>query len=214
VSLESSFWPYALEKLVAAFTEAEAPLCAYDAAVGDGDHGTSMLRGFTETRERVSKEPSPDCRAVWTAAGTAFLETVGGVTGIVFGSLFEAMGSNAPGPEGADAAALHRMFEAGLVAVKVRGKVSEGDKSMADALSPAVSALRAAAEAHQAPGEALQRAARAAENGMAATADMEARVGRARYQAARGKGHVDAGAASVSLLFQTLDRAAGEPGRL
>ncbi|HTO21898.1 MAG TPA: DAK2 domain-containing protein, partial [Spirochaetia bacterium] len=141
--------------------------------------------------------------------GNAFIDTVGGVTGVVFGSLFLGAGTTAGAP-GLDAGGLHRAFSAGLSAVTQRGKVTEGDKSMVDALSPAVTALRTAAEAGQPVRQALEAAAAAADQGRDATAGMEANVGRARSQPARGKGHVDAGAASVALLFQTLAALAAE----
>jgi dihydroxyacetone kinase-like protein len=129
---------------------------------------------------------------------------VAGVTGIVFGSLFDAAGRSAAGLPGLDAGALHRMFAAGMAAAKKRGKTAEGDKSMIDALSPAVEALRSAAEKGDAAEAALALAALAAKAGMEATIPMEAKVGRARYQSGKGRGHVDAGAASICLFFQTL----------
>ena len=212
--LDTAFWLGAVDALAAAFAAEEAVLCGYDGAIGDGDHGSSMVRGFQEAQGTLRARPASSPAEVLIRLGEAFMDNVGGVTGMVFGTLFVAAGRQAEGRQAAgvsqvDAAALHAMFAAGLAAVKKVGKATEGDKSMLDALSPAVHALDAAAQAGQAPAQALREAARAAEAGRDATRDMEARVGRARYQAGKGAGHVDAGAASVCLLFQSLGAAAG-----
>jgi len=105
------------------------------------------------------------------------------------------------------------MSAAGLAEVKKVGKAREGDKRMVDALAPAVEALKKAAENGLAGPAALREAAVAAESGRDATVGMEARVGRARCQASKGRGHVDAGAASVCLVLQTLAEAAKEQDR-
>jgi len=205
-ALDRDFWMGAVDRLAAAFEEHEARLCGYDGAIGDGDHGTSMLRGFQEARKSLRDAPAGGPGDVIRRTGEAFLSNVGGVTGVVFGSLFLAAGEKATGEETAEegAAALYSMFACGLAAVRKRCNAAEGDKTMVDALSPAVDALRAAAEAGDTAEGALAAAARAAEAGMNATVPLEARVGRARYQAGKGRGHVDAGAASVCLLFQVL----------
>jgi phosphoenolpyruvate---glycerone phosphotransferase subunit DhaL len=208
-ALDCSFWSAAVDALAVAFEESEVRLCGYDGAVGDGDHGTSMLLGFHQGQASLREAPAVDVGEVLRRVGEAFIDNVGGVTGVVFGSMFTAAGQGAAGLASTDAAALHRLFADGLAAAKNRGKVSEGDKTMVDALSPAVEALRSAAEAGLGPGAALGRAAAAAEAGMNATIPMEARAGRARYQAGKGAGHVDAGAASMCLIFQVLSTAAG-----
>jgi dihydroxyacetone kinase-like protein len=204
---DPELWTRIVNRLVAAFEEAEVRLCGYDGAIGDGDHGTSMLHGFREARRSLLGAPAVEAAEVFCRTGDAFLENVGGVTGVMFGSLFDAAGRSAAGLPGLDAGALHRMFAAGMAAAKKRGGATEGDKSMIDALSPAVEALRAAAEKGETAEAALSQAARAAAEGMEATVSMEAKVGRARYQSGKGKGHVDAGAASVCLFFRTLAEA-------
>jgi len=208
-TLALEFWRRAVDSLVAAFTEAEVRLCGYDGAIGDGDHGTSMLGGFRAAQKCLADEPAADCGDLFRRTGRAFIENVGGVTGVVFGSMFDAAGQAAPGLPGLDAGDLHRMFAAGMAAAMKRGKAAPGDKSMVDSLCPAVEALRAAAEGGEPAEAALAQAARAAEEGMGATIPMQAKVGRARYQPGKGTGHVDAGAASVCLLFRTLAQAAG-----
>jgi len=205
-----AFWKGASRRLLEAFAENEGRLCGYDGAIGDGDHGTSMLLGLTQADKRLSERPPADVGELLWQIGQAFLGNVGGVTGFVFGSLFTGAGESAAGARELDTAGLHRVFAAGLSAVKARAKASEGDKSMVDALSPAVAALAEAAGEAREPVEALHLAARAAAAGLEATRSMEARVGRDRYQGARAVGHPDAGAASVTLIFQTLASAAGD----
>lgn len=207
-TLDREFWIGFVDRLVAAFEENEIRLCGYDGATGDGDHGTSILRGFREAQKSLLAAPAADVGEVIRRTGEAFLENVGGVTGIVFGSLFVAVGEAGVGLPCTDTAALYRMLLLGLAAVKRRGNAAEGDKTMVDALSPAVAALRTGAEDGDPVETALAKAARAAEAGMEATVPMEAKVGRARYQSGKGSGHIDAGAASICLFFQTLSQAA------
>jgi dihydroxyacetone kinase-like protein len=211
--MDGAFWTRAVNLLAAAFGRAEAVLCGYDGAIGDGDHGSSMLRGFQEAQASLRDRPAAGPSEVWVRTGEAFVENVGGVTGMVFGSLFGAGGRQAFGPAATDTGALYGMFAAGLAEVKKVGKAREGDKCLVDALAPAVEALRKAADNGLPGPAALREAARAAESGREATIAMEANVGRARYQASKGTGHVDAGAASVCLILQTLAEAAAEPGR-
>lgn len=211
-TLGLEFWVRAVDGLVAAFAESEVRLCGYDGAIGDGDHGTSMLGGLREARESLAREPPADCGDLFSRIGRAFIDTVGGVTGVVFGSMFDAAGQAAPGLPGLQTGDLHRMFAAGVAQAMKRGKAAPGDKSMVDSLAPAVEALRAAAKSGDSADAALARAARAAETGMEATIPLQAKVGRARAQPEKGAGHVDAGAASVCLIFQTLARAAAGQG--
>jgi len=206
-TLRLEYWVRAVDLLAVAFAEAESRLCGYDGAIGDGDHGTSMRSGFWEAQESLRRTPAADFGEAMQATGRAFLENVGGVTGVIFGSLFVAAGESAAGAHELDSRLLSQAFSAGLAAVKKRGKAAEGDKSMVDALSPAVEALRRAADGGDPVEAALAQAARAAEEGMRATIPMEGKVGRARSQPGKGAGHVDAGAASVCLIFQTLAEA-------
>jgi dihydroxyacetone kinase-like protein len=202
--LDLAFWRAASRRLAEGFRENESRLCALDGAIGDGDHGTSMLLGLTRAEQELDRRPPADVGELLRSIGQAFLDEVGGVTGIVFGSLFLAAGEDSGPAQELDAAGLRRALAAGLEAVKRKAKVQEGDKSMVDALAPAVTALAEAAARALPAAEALALAARAAKAGLEATKAMEARVGRARYQGARAIGHSDAGAASIVLIFETL----------
>ena len=203
-TLDLEFWLQAVQRLAEVFAENEHRLCSLDGATGDRDHGTSMLLGLSQAQRSLAERPPGDIGELFLRIGEAFIANVGGVTGVIFGSMFAALGESATDAQELDTDGIHRMFAAGLMGVEIRGKVKEGDKSLVDALSPAVVALAMAVRKRQVPREALEFASQAAAAGLEATRLMEANVGRARYQRGKAVGHVDAGAASVSLIFEVL----------
>jgi dihydroxyacetone kinase-like protein len=203
--LELGYWTSAFGALKTAFAAAEQQLCGYDAAIGDGDHGTSMALGFAEAERALAEHEPTDIGELFQTAGVAFMGNVGGVTGVVFGTLFLSLSEATAGVGALTVRELRNALADAVDAVKVRGKVREGQKSLVDALAPAVRALERAEESG--PREALKAAASAAREGMEATRSMEAGVGRARYQGANAIGHVDPGAASVALMFEILAEA-------
>ena len=205
--LDLRYWRDATARLLAAFEGEHQRLCELDGAIGDGDHGTSMVLGFREANRRLLAEEPTDVGAVLRAVGAAFTNQVGGVTGALFGALFAACGEAADGKQETSAADLASMFAAAVEAVQKRGKAAEGDKSMLDALAPAARALQAGSAKGVLPRAALAEAAEAAAAGAETTRGMIARVGRARYQGEKSIGHTDAGAVSVALTFQVLAQA-------
>jgi dihydroxyacetone kinase-like protein len=200
--LELEYWLAAFGALRRTFADAEQQLCAYDGAVGDGDHGTSMLLGFSETERAIEDRTPADLGELFQCAGVAFMGNVGGVTGVVFGTLFLSLADATAGVGALTVRELRNALADALDAVKARGKVREGQKSMVDALAPAVRALEQA-EGEE-PGQALQAAAQAARDGAEATRAMAPAVGRARYQGTKAVGHIDPGAVSTALIFETL----------
>ncbi|WP_437281403.1 dihydroxyacetone kinase subunit DhaL [Sorangium sp. So ce375] len=192
-------------------------LTELDAAIGDSDHGINMARGFTAVRARLDGLERGDVGALLKGVGMILLSTVGGASGPLYGTLFRDAGQRAAGAAELDLAALTGCLEAGLDGVKRRGKASPGDKTMVDALGPAVDALKAAliapatagAPAHAPLAEALARAAEAAQAGALATVPLVARKGRASYLGERSAGHQDPGATSCSLLLRSLAATAG-----
>jgi dihydroxyacetone kinase-like protein len=205
--LELEYWLAAFRTLKQVFADAEGRLCEYDGAVGDGDHGTSMLLGFTEAERAITQRPPADIGELFQSAGVAFMGNVGGVTGVVFGTLFLSLADATAGVGALSVRELRNALADALDAVKARGKAREGQKSMIDALAPAVRALeQAEADGLQ---EALRAAARAAHDGAEATRSMQAAVGRARYQGAKAVGHIDPGAVSVAIIFDTLESSCG-----
>src|SRR4051794_8451320 len=181
-------------------------LTQLDAAVGDGDHGINMERGMAAVVGKVDATgDEQDIGALLKAVGMTLVSTVGGAAGPLYGTLFLQLGSKAAGKEELDLAGWTEALDAAVTGVQARGKAQAGDKTMLDALLPALEALRAA-EGEEL-GEALSRSAAAAEEGMHATVPLEARKGRASYLGPRSVGHQDPGATSTHLLLDTAAKA-------
>ena len=187
--------------------EHRAELVRLDTAIGDGDHGTNMDRGMRKAVEKLDGTEGEDIGALLKAVGMALVSSVGGAAGPLYGTLFLQMGMASAGREELDLAGWTAAVEAGVKGVQTRGKAEPGDKTMVDALVPALEALRAAEGSGLA--DALRRSADAAEEGMRATIPLEARRGRASYLGPRSIGHQDPGATSTQLL---LEAAAGTFG--
>jgi phosphoenolpyruvate---glycerone phosphotransferase subunit DhaL len=203
--LNLDYWRRVFANLAAAFDAAKLSLCQLDGAIGDGDHGASMARGFEEAQKELTSLGEPaDVAVLFRTAGNAFLGKVGGVSGVIFGTFLLETGKKAKGLTAIDAPTLATMLERALEAIKKKGKVSEGDKSMVDAFAPAAAALRKMAEKGADWNEILPALSDAAQRGSEATKDMPAKVGRARYQKTKGVGCIDAGSASMAIFFRTL----------
>jgi phosphoenolpyruvate---glycerone phosphotransferase subunit DhaL len=183
----------------AAIAERRAELVKLDTAIGDGDHGTNMERGMRKAVEKVDGTDGDDIGALLKAVGMALVSSVGGAAGPLYGTLFLQMGMASAGKEELDLAGWTAALESGVQGLQARGKAEPGDKTMVDALVPAVEALRAASDDGLA--DALRRSADAAEEGMRATIPLEARRGRASYLGPRSVGHQDPGATSAQLLL-------------
>jgi dihydroxyacetone kinase-like protein len=197
----------ALRLMAAVFEEEANSLSRLDAAIGDGDHGISMARGFRTVAEKLPAVQEQDIGAIATMVGVSLTKGIGGVTGPVFGTIFSQLGSKAQGKEELTVADLARALRAALDAVKALGRAEVGDKTMVDALAPAVEALEHAADKGLDMRSALDQASRAAEEGARATATMRATKGRARYLGGRSIGHQDPGATSLSLIMRALAEA-------
>ena len=177
-----------LADYAAVIAEHRAELVALDTAIGDGDHGTNMDRGMRAAIEKLDATDGDDIGALLKAVAMALISKVGGAAGPLYGTLFLQMGNKAAGRDGARSrrldggAAGRRRWRHGAR----QGR--PGDKTMVDALVPAVEALR------DGDGDsALRRSADAAEEGMRATTPLEARKGRASYLGPRSVGHQDPG---------------------
>ena len=189
--------------------EHRAELVKLDTAIGDGDHGTNMDRGMRKAVEKLDGLEGDDIGALLKAVGMALVSSVGGAAGPLYGTLFLQMGTASAGREELDLAGWADALEAGVKGVQARGKAEPGDKTMVDALLPAVAALREAEQDGAALGDALRRSADAAEEGMRATIPLEARKGRASYLGPRSVGHQDPGATSTHLLLSAASAAFG-----
>ncbi len=176
-------------------------LSQLDSAVGDGDHGTTMLRAMDAVRRTVAENPASDLKTLFSALAWALMSCDGGSTGPLLGSFFMGMSDGAAGRAELDAAAMISMFEAGVAKLQTQSRAKAGDKTMMDAFLPALAALKSA-DGTRGVKAALADAAEAAAQGAEATRSMKARFGRARNLGDRVLGHVDPGAVSVSLIFR------------
>ena len=181
--------------------EHRVELVRLDTAIGDGDHGTNLQRGMNAAVEKLEATEGDDIGALLKAVGMALVSKVGGAAGPLYGTLFLQMGMATTGRSELDLAGWGAALEAGVKGVQSRGKAEPEDKTMIDALLPALDALRAAEADGASLGDALRRSADAAEAGMKATIPLEARKGRASYLGPRSVGHQDPGATSSQLLL-------------
>jgi phosphoenolpyruvate---glycerone phosphotransferase subunit DhaL len=195
----------ALERWIRAFAaviaEKEAELTRLDSAIGDADHGGNMNRGLKAVVAKLDGAAPAGPAALLKQVGMTMVSTVGGASGPLYGTFFLRMAAAIGDTDPLDQAAFAAALRAGVDGVVARGKAEAGDKTMYDALAPAVDALDAALGGEDTTG-ALQAAADAAARGRDATTPMQARKGRASYLGERSVGHQDPGATSAALLLQ------------
>jgi dihydroxyacetone kinase-like protein len=177
-------------------------LTALDSAIGDADHGINMDRGMTAVREILPGLRDGDLGTLGKQTGMKLISTVGGASGPLYGTFFLRLGTAFGDAGEATPRQLAEAFRAGLEGVVARGKAELGDKTMVDAMTPAVAALEAGANGTW--NEALAAAARAAAEGRDSITPLVARKGRASYLGDRAAGHQDPGATSTTILFESL----------
>lgn len=175
-------------------------LTRLDAEIGDGDHGLNLARGFAAAVAALPEDAPPGKTLM--AAGRAIVSKTGGASGPLYGTALRRAGKALGDAETVDAAGLGAALRAALEGVQELGEAVEGDKTMVDALIPAVAAYEAALPEGLAA--ATQAAATAAAKGAEATIPLQARKGRASYLGARSVGHEDPGAASTTLILRAL----------
>jgi dihydroxyacetone kinase-like protein len=191
----------------AAVTAEADRLTQLDSAIGDGDHGVNMTRGLRSVREALDGQDGSPPGKQLILAGKTLVSTVGGASGPLWGTALRRAGRALGDAPELDGPALVSALDAALAGVIELGAAEPGDKTMVDALGPAVAALRAAVEGGSALPAALAAAADAALEGARATVPMQARKGRASYLGERSIGHEDPGAASTTLVVAALGRA-------
>jgi dihydroxyacetone kinase-like protein len=193
-----------LDAFRTAVTEQRAYLTELDSAIGDADHGANMARGMAAVMEKLGASTPSTADELFKSVGMTLVTSVGGASGPLYGTFFLRMGMTAGAVADFDGAALAAALRAGLDGIVARGKAEAGDKTMFDALAPALDAFDAAlAEGASIP-DAASAAAEAAEAGRDATQPLVARKGRASYLGERSAGHLDPGSASSALLMQAL----------
>ncbi|MFI8511852.1 dihydroxyacetone kinase subunit DhaL [Streptomyces sp. NPDC085460] len=189
-----------METVAAAVDQEAGRLTELDAAIGDADHGANLRRGFAAVADALAKEPPATPGGVLVAAGRQLISTVGGASGPLYGTLLRRAGKALGDGDAVTRAELADALAAGVAAVGQLGGAVPGDKTMLDALVPAVAALP----------ESFAAARAAAGEGALATVPLRARKGRASYLGERSVGHQDPGATSSALLFAALAEAAEE----
>ena len=187
-------------------------LVQLDAAIGDGDHGTNMARGFEAVVQALAADTGSPPGRLLIVAGRTLVSTVGGASGPLWGSALRAGGRVLGDQATFDGTQLVDVLAAALASVKDLGTAALGDKTMVDALEPAVATLRSRLAAGDPVDLALDAAGAAAEAGMRGTIPLQARKGRASYLGERSVGHQDPGATSTALIIRALRKAVGEGG--
>ena len=193
-----------LKSTAAEFEARIDELDGLDAAIGDGDHGTNMARGMA-TASTIVPSPGTTTRQYLNQVGMALVSSVGGASGPLFGTFFLRVGQLWQSPH--SVSSIWQALKAGRDGIASRGRAKVGDKTMLDALCPAVDVLEhAAMERDEEPSASLARAATAARAGAEATRGMVARRGRAAHYGERSVGHIDPGAVSMAMILDSASR--------
>ena len=197
-------WLHRFRTLV---VENQQYLTELDSAIGDADHGSNMARGMNAVAEKLETPEAVD--SLFKTVGMTLVSSVGGASGPLYGTFFLRIGTTAGAVTELDAGALSAALRAGLAGVVARGKAEPGDKTMLDAMLPALDALDASIAAGADLADASAAAFTSAQAGRDDTEDLVARKGRASYLGERSAGHLDPGATSTVYLFQALAGALG-----
>ena len=179
-------------------------LTELDSAIGDADHGANLIRGMDAVLTAVTPSPPENAGDLFKKVGMTLVTSVGGASGPLYGTFFLRMATSAGDAPVLDGPALLASLQAGLEGIVARGKAEAGDKTMYDALAPALAAFAAALDSGASVADAARDAAAAAADGRDATEPMQALKGRASYLGERSVGHLDPGAASSALLVAAL----------
>ena len=210
-SVDTAFITAWLREFDRLTTENAQYLSDLDAAIGDADHGLNMDRGMTAVVAKLDDGVPADLGALCKQVATTLISSVGGAAGPLYGTLFLRMAPALGATTVVDATTFAAALRAGVDGVVARGHAELGDKTMVDALTPAVDALDAALAGGAGLPEALQKAADAAAAGRDATGPLVARKGRASYLGERSAGHLDPGAASSAMLIAAAATVASGP---
>jgi dihydroxyacetone kinase phosphoprotein-dependent L subunit len=195
-----SMFLYIADKII----ENKPLLTEIDSKIGDGDHGIGMSLGFRKVKEQLEKAKISTINEVFSITGMTMINTMGGASGIIFGLMFSAGVKEFTEKKQLDLVSMSQIFERSLLTIKERGKADLGDKTMIDALGPAVLALKASASSNDPLLDALKKAEESAKEGMEKTKGYIAKFGKAKTLFERALGFQDAGATSVWLIFKAM----------
>lgn len=175
-----------------------------DQAIGDGDHGINMDRGFRAIKDKVEAVRDKDCGTILKTVAMGLISTVGGASGPLYGTAFMKAGQVVANKMEITAEDAVKILDEAIQGIIARGKAAQGDKTMLDALIPAYDALKAAVEEGESLTNAMGKAVEAAEGGVAYTKTIAAKKGRANYLGDRSIGHQDPGATSSYLMLKAI----------
>ena len=198
-----------IERYAAHIAEQKDYLTQLDAAIGDADHGANMDRGFQAVLAKKSELQNNDIGALLKVVAMTLISKVGGASGALYGTFFLQASTTSQGRAELSESEFGSLLEKGLAGIVSRGKAAIGDKTMVDALQPAIKAYRHSVESGETLEQALSKAVSAAEEGLKSTVPLVARKGRASYLGERSAGHADPGATSTLLLFRSAAEALG-----
>ncbi len=198
-----------LERFAALLAENKDHLTQLDSAIGDADHGANMDRGFKAVLGKKTEFQGKDIATVFKTVAMTLISTVGGASGPLYGTFFLQAGLLAAGKSSISAEEFGALLEKGLNGVIQRGKANPGDKTMIDAMQPAIEAYQKAVQGGESLDGALKKAAESSRKGMKATIPLVAKKGRASYLGERSAGHQDPGSTSTALLFQAAAESLG-----
>ena len=193
--------------IAAMIEEQKQYLSDLDQAIGDGDHGFNMARGFGVTMQKLKENPGADIGEVLKTVAMALISNVGGASGPLYGTLFLRASGPAKGLTEMDLAAFIPLLKEGILGVQARGKAELGDKTMIDVLIPALESLEKDSAAGLSGKEAFANAERIAAACKEKTKDIIAKKGRASYLGERSIGHIDPGATSSYLMISVISKA-------
>ncbi len=175
-----------------------------DQAIGDGDHGINLDRGFRAIKDKVEAVKDKDCGTILKTVAMGLISTVGGAAGPLYGTAFMKAGQVVANKMEISPEDAVKILDEAIQGVIARGKAAQGDKTMLDALIPAYEALKVAVESGEGLSSAIGKAVEAAENGVAFTKTIAAKKGRANYLGDRSIGHQDPGATSSYLMLKAI----------
>lgn len=193
-----------LEDIASTIEKNKDYLTELDSAIGDGDHGINLNRGFTEVRRKLDElKENEDIGAILKIVGSTLISSVGGSVGFLYGTAFTRAGKAVENKRQIDIKDLAKLFDAAEKGIMDVGGARLGDKTMLDAIHPAVEALKEAANKNLTLIEALEKSVKAAEHGVKRTVEMTAKKGRSMYLGERSRGHQDVGATSFYLIIRS-----------
>jgi len=193
-----------LVKISEKIDENKAYLSELDAAIGDGDHGLNLNKGFKAVIEKIKEDDGSDIGGILKKAGMALVSNVGGASGPLYGTAFMKAAMSVNGKSEIDMSDFSKMLEDALEGIKMRGKGQANDKTMIDAIEPASNSIKHGIAQGLEAKEVLKLAKEAAYKGVEHTKEIIARKGRASYLGERSLGHQDAGATSSAIIIETI----------